>query len=267
MAPHLRVAALTIALTGLGVGDTRAQGSSASSRGRDARDVSWVHESWTVKDGLPDNSINTLLQDRTGYIWAATFDGLVRFDGLRFTVFNSANFEELPSNRIIALKEGRNGALWLTTEQGHIVRFRDGRFTNVAFEAAKPRQGPGTLFVDSAGAVWVGTSEGLWTVRRDTLVRVARGTFDAHITAITQRRDGSIWVGTDGAGIFRVVTTAGDSRVTKLAADPAIDADFVKQMFEDASGTLWIAGLQALWSWRDRPVRVKGPRPRFFVET
>src|SRR4051812_1558494 len=154
---------------------------------------SWVHESWTVKDGLPVNSINALLQDRTGYIWAATFDGLVRFDGLRFTVFNSANSEELPSNRIIALKEGRDGSLWLTTEQGHIVRFRDGRFTNVPFENAKPVDGPGTLLVDSAGAVWVGTPEGLWTVRRDTLVRVGRGTFDARITAIMQRRDGSIW--------------------------------------------------------------------------
>ena len=55
--------------------------------------------------------------------------------------------------------------------------------------------------------------------------------------------------------------------MTKLAADPALDADFVKRMFEDASGTLWIAGLQALWSWRDRLVRVKGPRPPFFVET
>ena len=121
-----------------------------------------------MKDGLPVNSINAHLQDRTGYIWAATFDGLVRFDGLRFTVFNSANSEELPSNRIIRLKEGRDGSLWLTTEQGHIVRFRDGRFTNIAFESGKP-QGMPILFVDSAGVVWVGTHEGLWTVRRDRL--------------------------------------------------------------------------------------------------
>src|SRR4051794_36462635 len=66
---------------------------------RDSRDGSWVHESWTVKDGLPVNSINAILQDRTGYIWIATFDGLVRFDGVRFTVFNSVSSAELPSNR------------------------------------------------------------------------------------------------------------------------------------------------------------------------
>ncbi|MFL5438785.1 MAG: two-component regulator propeller domain-containing protein [Myxococcales bacterium] len=227
--------------------------------------MSWVHESWTVKDGLPVNSINALLQDRTGYIWAATFDGLVRFDGVRFTVFNSANSEELPSNRIIALKEGRDGSLWLTTEQGHIVRFRDGRFTSVPFENAKAAQGLGTLFVDSAGTVWVGTSEGLWTVRRDTLVRVAPGTLDARVTSFVERGDGSLWVGTAGAGIFRVTATARANRVTRIAADPALDADYIGRMLEDSSGTLWIAGLQALWSWRERPVRVSGPRPRFFV--
>jgi ligand-binding sensor domain-containing protein len=110
-----------MALTALALIKAEAQVATEVSPVGDSRDVSWVHESWTVKDGLPVNSVNALLQDRTGYLWAATFDGLVRFDGLRFTVFNSANSEELPSNRIIQLKERRDGSLWLTTEQGHIV--------------------------------------------------------------------------------------------------------------------------------------------------
>src|SRR5215475_10113060 len=83
----------------------------------------WVHESWTTKDGLPVNSVNTIVQDHAGYIWAATFDGLVRFDGLRFTVFNTANSEDLPSNRIVYLHASPDGALWLATEESHILRF------------------------------------------------------------------------------------------------------------------------------------------------
>jgi signal transduction histidine kinase/ligand-binding sensor domain-containing protein len=231
-----------------------AQGITATGPASGSDAHSWVHESWTVKDGLPVNSINAIIQDRTGYIWAATFDGLVRFDGLRFTVFNSANSEELPSNRIIQLKEGRDGSLWLATEQSHIARFRDGRFTNVAFETGKPGAGIPTLFVDAVGGVWVGTNDGLWTARRDRLVRVGRGMLDAPVTSIVQRRDGSVWVGTYGAGLFRV---DGDSRVTKVVTDPALDADFISRMFEDASGALWIAGTQALWSLHERLVRVK----------
>jgi len=247
-----------VLLAALLVSGAHAQGVSATSpaSGLDAR--SWVHESWTVKDGLPVNSINALVQDRTGYIWAATFDGLVRFDGMRFTVFNSANSEELPSNRIIQLKEGRDGSLWLITEQGHVVRFRDGRFTNIAFETGKPSPAIATLYVDSLGGVWVGTPDGLWTVQGDRLVRVGRGTLDARVTTIMQRRDGSVWVGTDRAGIFRV---SSDHQVTKVETDPAVDMDFIIRLVEDASGALWIGGNRGLWVLRDRVVQVKASQP------
>ncbi|MBX6366177.1 MAG: hypothetical protein IRZ00_20215, partial [Gemmatimonadetes bacterium] len=61
------------------------------------REEAFVHEAWTVREGLPLNSIRTVLQSRDGYIWLATMDGLVRFDGVRFTVFNTANTLTLPS--------------------------------------------------------------------------------------------------------------------------------------------------------------------------
>ena len=257
----VRGAALTALFARLTASGANAQDVRATSPASDSGAHSWVHESWTVKDGLPVNSINALLQDRTGYLWAATFDGLVRFDGVRFTVFNSANSEELPSNRIIRVTEGRDGSLWLTTEQGHVVRFRDGRFTNVAFERGNTGSVP-TLVVDSLGAVWVGTSDGLWTLRRDRLERVGRGTIDAPVTAILYRRDGSLWVGTSDAGVFRVT---GDMQVTTVMLDPALDAGHINQLVEDASGTLWIASNRGLWSIRERAVRVKGPRPLLSV--
>ena len=253
-----RVAAFGALLAGLLVSEAPAQGGHAAAPAGEPSRQSWVHESWTVKDGLPVNSINTLLQDRAGYIWAATFDGLVRFDGIRFTVFNSANSEGLPSNRIIQLKEGRDGSLWLITEQGHVVRFRDGRFTNVAFETGKPSPSLAALFVDSLGTVWVGTPDGLWTLQADRLVRVGRGTLDARVTTIAQRRDGSVWVGTDGAGIFRV---SSDHELTKVETDPAVDRDFINRLVEDASGALWIGGNQGLWVLRDRIVDVKASQP------
>ena len=178
----------------------------------------------------------------------------MRFDGVRFTVFNSANSAELPSNRIIRMKEGHDGSLWLTTEQGHVVRFRDGRFTNIAFANAKPDERIATLLVDSAGVVWVGTDKGLWTVRGDSLVPFARTTLDATVVSIVQRHDGSIWVGTIRAGIFRIGV---DGRATRIAADPAIDTDYITSMFEDATGTLWVIGERGLWRWRDGPVQVK----------
>jgi signal transduction histidine kinase/ligand-binding sensor domain-containing protein/DNA-binding response OmpR family regulator len=218
----------------------------------------WVHESWTTKDGLPVNSVNAIVQDRAGYIWVATFDGLVRFDGLKFTVFNTANSENLPSNRIVGLKVGGDGSLWMSTEESHIVRFRDGHFTNLQFENGKPGAGLPRLVVDTTGGVWVGTPEGLWTVNDDRLVRVARGSLDASVTAIVRRRDGSVWVGTERAGLFRVAT---DGAVTKVATNPTIESTYISELVEDPSGALWIGTIDGLWSLGDRLVRIKSRVP------
>ena len=63
----------------------------------------YVRENWTVADGLPINTITAIVQTRDGYLWLGTNDGVVRFDGVRFTVYNADNTPELPSNRIISL--------------------------------------------------------------------------------------------------------------------------------------------------------------------
>ena len=59
-----------------------------------------MRENWTVADGLPINTITALVQTRDGYLWLGTNDGVVRFDGVRFTVYNAGNTPEIPSNRI-----------------------------------------------------------------------------------------------------------------------------------------------------------------------
>ena len=254
IAPRIIAAAVLLLLQPT-VRDSAAQTVGASGP-RNASPRSWVHESWTTKDGLPVNSVNGLVQDRTGYLWAATFDGLVRFDGIRFTVFNTANSEGLPSNRIVQLKEGRDGTLWLTTEQSHVVRVRDGRFDNIPYENGTPGGGVPVMEVDSTGAVWVGTPEGLWTVRGDRLIRVGRGTLDAPATALVRRRDGTLWVGTAGAGVFKVTN---DLQVSKVVTDPAIEGGFVPHLMEDASGVLWVVVVnRGLWSLRDHALRVPG---------
>ena len=84
---------------------------------------------WTADNGLPQNSVREIVQTRDGYLWFTTFDGLVRFDGVRFTVFNKSNSPGLATNRIVSLFEDRNGDLWAGLETGEVVRRHQGRFT------------------------------------------------------------------------------------------------------------------------------------------
>ena len=85
-------------------------------------------DSWTADSGLPQNIVTAIRQTRDGYLWIATFDGLARFDGVRFTVFNRANSPGIYSNGFTSLFEDTRGDLWMGTEIGAVTRYTGGRF-------------------------------------------------------------------------------------------------------------------------------------------
>lgn len=85
-------------------------------------------DSWQVDDGLPQSSVLTIVQTHDGYLWLGTAGGLVRFDGIKFHVFQPNNAPGLPSSRILSLFEDRRGTLWIGTEEGYLARYDDGKF-------------------------------------------------------------------------------------------------------------------------------------------
>src|SRR6202050_5216684 len=81
---------------------------------------------WTQEQGLPQNTISAIAQTADGYLWLGTDEGLARFDGYDFTIFNKAN-GDLPSNSITALAAAPGGALWIGTTDG-LTEFSGGPF-------------------------------------------------------------------------------------------------------------------------------------------
>lgn len=87
-------------------------------------------DSWTSDNGLPQNSVYTILQTRDGYLWFTTLNGLVRYDGARFTVFDKSNSPGITSNRFTTLYEDAVGTLWAGTEENGLTRYKGGVFTS-----------------------------------------------------------------------------------------------------------------------------------------
>jgi len=85
-------------------------------------DPTYLIDTWETEDGLPENSATAMAQTPDGYLWFGTFGGLVRFDGVAFTVFDPANTPQLPSASIINLYCDRSGRLWVSTSRGLTVR-------------------------------------------------------------------------------------------------------------------------------------------------
>ena len=114
-------------------------------------------DTWTTEQGLPQNVVRAVRQTRDGYLWVVTMDGLARFDGVRFTVFDRSNSSGLSTSRFLAIHES-GGDLWFGSEAG-VVRLRDGAFTSYTTDHGLPEMLVTGLTGNEAGYLWVLSGE------------------------------------------------------------------------------------------------------------
>src|SRR6185369_14543296 len=84
---------------------------------------------WNEQHGLPQNAVQAITRTRDGYLWLGTQAGIARFDGVRFTVFDRSNTDEIKASLIKSLLEDRAGNLWIGTDGSGLNLYRNGRFT------------------------------------------------------------------------------------------------------------------------------------------
>ncbi|MBO6534894.1 MAG: hypothetical protein JJ966_01645 [Balneolaceae bacterium] len=96
----------------------------------------YVIKHWGMEDGLPQSSVNDIVQTKDGYLWMATFGGLVRFDGLNFKTFDRSNTSCLISDRFLRIFPDSDGGIWLFPDYTDItlVKFKDGRCLNYTIQ-------------------------------------------------------------------------------------------------------------------------------------
>jgi len=121
----------------------------------------YIAKVWQTEQGLPQNSVNAILQDRKGYFWVGTFGGLARFDGERFTVFSPADSRGFGSARILHVAESRSGDLWIGTVDGGLTRLRDGVAVTYTTRDGLPSEFVGSVREDREGTVWINTARGV----------------------------------------------------------------------------------------------------------
>ncbi len=121
----------------------------------------FIVETWTTKDGLPQSSVISLIQARDGYLWLGTLEGLVRFDGVRFTVFDENNTPGLGSSRIVHLFEDSQTNLWIGTEAAGVVLAWDGKAQSLEkIGTGSPEGRLVSACEDATGAVWLFAANG-----------------------------------------------------------------------------------------------------------
>lgn len=138
--PRLRLGSLTAAVVLLVIGLFESSGVAAHLNDVPSPDGEWLVRTWEAEDGLPENSATAMVQTADRYLWFGTFNGLVRFDGVRFAVLTPSNTPQLPDSGIVNLHLGQNGRLWISTLNGLVWRdsVQWGRPSGAALSAAVP---------------------------------------------------------------------------------------------------------------------------------
>ena len=203
--------------------------------------ATYIRQAWGTAHGLPQNTVNAILQTRDGYLWLGTFGGLIRFDGHSFTVFDPGNTPGLASARITALHETRDGVLWIGTEAG-LTRYQNGQFKSYYAGDGLPHESVLALMEDRRGRLWIGTVGG--TARFDDagFQPFATATRITDTRAFAEMPDGDVWIWTHD-GIERAV--GGDTR--EPIAELGVNAAAVR-LFVDSRDRLW-AGSARLYRW------------------
>jgi diguanylate cyclase (GGDEF)-like protein len=208
---------------------------------------------FSTHDGLPQNSVNAMVQDRDGFLWLGTFGGLARFDGSEFTVYRSLADSGPSSDRVLQLFEDARGQLWIGSEDAGVSVYRDGRFLRL--DVCDGRCLVRRFVAAADHSIWVLSSAGTYRIDPRTL-RTLEHYPQALDVAAALGGDEQLYVG--GRGLWRirqgrrepVPLPTGEDRINTLSSEGSV---------------LWVGAGDGLYrydtvrrQWLPEPAPVRG---------
>lgn len=218
-------------------------------------------KTYTVADGLLRDFVYRIKQDSRGFLWFCTAEGISRFDGAGMTSFTAA--DGLPDSAVADFLETKNGVIYFATNKG-LVRLNPdgmrGAAENPLFTVFLPNNKRAEkiqiLYEDRNNQVWVGTSDGLYKlIEADGRVAFESVLLGAplpgvggaiqepdpnsvSVSTILETKNGVLWIGTTGSGLFRLSPSGG---VRRFTAPDGLGDNKITDLLEDRNGHLWVS--------------------------
>ena len=213
--------------------------------------------SWKTENGLPDNAVTAVVQTRDGYLWCGTYGGLVRFDGVHFTVFNSAGTPGLQSDRVTSLFEDATGALWIGHERGDLTSYRGGKFESLAVHETGVRRKIPAIGADQDGDIWMLNEEGTLVRARDGVTCALPNTDG--VAVLAQNGQNKLFVASGG-----LLAAVEGGRLTMLSNtnDSNGVGGYVQGICAARDGGLWVVSDRQVRKWNGVAMSVdRGTNP------
>jgi len=217
--------------------------------------VRYHFDHWKTQQGLPQNTVKSILQTSDGYLWIATQGGLARFDGVRFRVFDQANTPELISDSFVSLAEDPiDSSLWLISPRG-VARFKNSKFK---YTDVSRRADVGKLWAihpRKAGGAWIACDKGLKYVDPEfqKLLDVPGAPQRRLTRALLEDAEGRLWIGSQ-VGVDRYDPGTGTSELIwrkQPEERESPDNQPVVSLARSREGAIWIGTSdRGLWKYQ-----------------
>ena len=227
--------------------------------GARAADAPLILEHLTTSDGLPQGTVFATLQDSQGFVWLATEDGLVRYDGhelFRYAYSRSAR-GGLPRNYIQTIVEDGHHDLWIAVKDGGLARWQRATDSFTVYRHDPNHAGSlgsdavHTVLVDAGNRVWIGTSNAGLDVLDPASGRIehlrhdpndASSLIDDRILTLALDRSGVLWVGTEvGLDRWQPEQRAFIHYRHEPGNPRSLSGNQISRVLEDQSGALWVS--------------------------
>jgi ligand-binding sensor domain-containing protein/signal transduction histidine kinase len=186
------------------------------------------------KQGLDDDNVNAIYEDREGNLWVGTEKGLERLKNGKFITYTTHH--GLAANTVNAIYEDREGNLWIGTEKG-LYRIKNGEPSPIPSGLEFSDTAILSIYQDRGGNVWIGTNRGLGRLREGKFVPYTAddSLFNSIVKSIYDDRHGNLWIGTD-RGLARLT----DEKFNIYTSKEGLSHNAVLSIYEDPEGSLWI---------------------------
>lgn len=220
-----------------------------------AQSSDYLMNCWTSDDGLPDSSVSAVTQTADGYLWIGTYNGLARFDGVHFTVFDPSNTPQLKNARVVGLFTDAKGTLWIDTYDGSMTSFRNGRFRHewqgaqvVNVFSVSNRIYFATIASGIATRVETAGVSNQWqNLNYDHKKTPAR--------LFCQDSTGVLWCLLRNGKIARIAGT----NVFPLPSDSRLKGQTINYLATDPSGHVWAGTDHGIYRWNGRHFENRTP--------
>lgn len=209
----------------------------------DAQTGRWAVASWSTADGMPSNVVLGIRQTTDGYLWMASYQGLVRFDGIAFRTVAEGDIPGIDRASFFALAaDSVSGTLWAASESNGLARLHGGEWRVFTTRDGLTSDRLTALHLDAKGTLWVGTRGGVCTVTGGRVGQLPPlPGAEQMVTALTMDAAGMVWIGTVASGVYRW-----DGRAyTRFTTREGLGDDRVASLHAAGDGSVWVGGYGA----------------------